>query len=123
LKDGKLIVVEEEAGRVGMIFRRPAEASRSVEGALSYFLRNRFFIGEVKYRGEILSGDQLVIIDKALFEAVQPYSINSSAICWRCNGTSTPRACAVLRLITSSNLIGVCTGRSAGFSPARIRAM
>ena len=40
-------------------------------GALSYFLRNRFFIGEVKYRGEILSEEQPAILDRALFEAVQ----------------------------------------------------
>ena len=40
-------------------------------GALSHLLRNRFFIGEVKYRGEILPGEQPAIIDKALFEAVQ----------------------------------------------------
>src|SRR5207253_6792815 len=29
------------------------------------------------------------------------YSITSSAICWRCTGTSRPNALAVLRLITS----------------------
>jgi hypothetical protein len=40
-------------------------------GALSYFLRNRFFIGEVKYRGEILPGEQPAILDKALFAAFQ----------------------------------------------------
>jgi hypothetical protein len=40
-------------------------------GALSYFLRNRFFIGEVKYRAEILPGEQPAILDRALFEAVQ----------------------------------------------------
>jgi len=40
-------------------------------GALSHLLRNRFFIGEVKYRGELLPGEQPAIIDKALFEAVQ----------------------------------------------------
>jgi hypothetical protein len=40
-------------------------------GALSYFLRNRFFIGEVSYKGEILPGAQPAILDKALFEAVQ----------------------------------------------------
>jgi hypothetical protein len=32
-----------------------------------------------------------------------------------------PFAFAVLRLITSSNLVGACTGRSAGFSPLRMR--
>src|ERR1700756_3265049 len=77
LKDGKLVVVEEEAERVRMIFRRYLEVSGINElvrdlraknictkmrthsktgkarggipfgrGALSYFLRNRFFIGE-----------------------------------------------------------------------------
>jgi hypothetical protein len=101
LKDGELAVVEEEAERVRMIFRRYLEVSGINElvrdlgaknictrarafgsgktrggipfgrGALSYFLRNRFFIGEVKYRGEILPGEQPAIIDKALFEAVQ----------------------------------------------------
>jgi site-specific DNA recombinase len=40
-------------------------------GALSYFLRNRFFIGEVKYKGEVLPGEQPPIMDKSLFEAVQ----------------------------------------------------
>jgi hypothetical protein len=34
-------------------------------------------------------------------------------------GTSSPRALAVFRLITSSYLVGACTGRSAGFSPRR----
>ena len=40
-------------------------------GALSHFLRNRFFIGEVKYKGEVLPGEQPAIMDKSLFEAVQ----------------------------------------------------
>ena len=37
-------------------------------------------------------------------------------------GTSRPSAFAVLRLITSSYLVGACTGRSAGFSPLRMRS-
>jgi site-specific DNA recombinase len=102
LKDGKLTVVEDEAERVRMIFRRYLEVSGINElvrdlrannictkvrrlsttgktrggipfgrGALSHLLRNRFFIGEVKYKGEILPGEQPAIIDKTLFEAVQ----------------------------------------------------
>jgi len=102
LKDGKLVVVEEEAERVRLIFRRYLEVSGTNElvrdlraknictkartysttgktrggipfgrGALSYFLRNRFFIGEVRYRDEVLPGEQPAIIDKRLFEAVQ----------------------------------------------------
>ena len=102
LKDGKIAVVEEEAERARMIFRRYLEVSGINElvrdlkaknictkartysttgktrggipfgrGALSYFLRNRFFIGEVKYKGEVLPGEQPPIMDKSLFEAVQ----------------------------------------------------
>ena len=37
-------------------------------------------------------------------------------------GTSMPSALAVFRLITSSYLVGACTGRSAGFSPLRMRS-
>jgi site-specific DNA recombinase len=101
LKNGKLIVVEEESERVRMIFRQYLDVSGINElvrelkakniftkartystgktrggipfgrGALSYFLRNRFFIGEVQYKGEVLPGEQPAIMDKALFEAVQ----------------------------------------------------
>ena len=45
----------------------------------------------------------------------QPYSITSSAVASSDDGTSRPSALAVLRLITNSNLLGNCTGRSAGF--------
>jgi hypothetical protein len=34
-------------------------------------LRNRFYIGEVKYKGEILPGEQPAIMDRQLFDAVQ----------------------------------------------------
>jgi Recombinase len=40
-------------------------------GPLSYLLRNRFFVGEVAYKGEALSGPQPPILDRALFDAVQ----------------------------------------------------
>jgi hypothetical protein len=33
-----------------------------------------------------------------------------------------PSTLAVLRLIAVSNLVGVCTGRSAAFSPFRMRS-
>jgi DNA invertase Pin-like site-specific DNA recombinase len=101
LMDGKLRVVEKEAERVRLIFRHYLEVSGINElvqdlgarnictklrtfgtgktrggipfgrGTLAHLLRNRFFIGEVKYKGEILPGEQPAIIDKALFEAVQ----------------------------------------------------
>src|SRR5262249_21255096 len=50
------------------------------------------------------------------------HSITSSARASRLSGTVRPSALAVLRLITSSYLVGACTGRSAGFSPLRIRS-
>jgi hypothetical protein len=48
------------------------------------------------------------------------YSITSSARASSDGGTSRPSALAVLRLITSSNLVGCSTGRSAGFVPFKI---
>jgi len=48
------------------------------------------------------------------------YSITSSASANRVGGTSMPNALAPLRLMTSSNLVGCCTGKSAGLVPCRI---
>jgi hypothetical protein len=47
--------------------------------------------------------------------------ITSSAVASSVSGIVRPRALAILRLITSSNLLGWITGRSAGFSPLRMR--
>jgi hypothetical protein len=40
-------------------------------GALAHFLKNRFYIGEVVYRGETHAGEHAAIIDRPTFEAVQ----------------------------------------------------
>src|SRR6202158_3874313 len=101
MKDGKIAVVEDEAERVRLIYRRYLELSgvnalvrdlrdkdirtkirlRSTgathggilfeRGSLFYLLRNRFYIGEVKYKDEILPGEQPAIMDRQLFDAVQ----------------------------------------------------
>ena len=101
LNDGKLSIVEEEAKRVRMIFKRYLAlggvnrlaielrerdvrtkvrklangATRGgvhfTQGPLFYMLRNRFYIGEVDYKGEICPGPQPPLIDRALFDAVQ----------------------------------------------------
>jgi site-specific DNA recombinase len=101
MKDGKIAVVEDEAERVRQIYRLYLElggvnalvrdlrkrnfrsksrllatgATRGGvifgRGALFYLLRNRFYIGEVKYKDEILPGEQPAIMDRALFDAVQ----------------------------------------------------
>jgi hypothetical protein len=40
-------------------------------GALAHFFKNRFYIGEVVYRGETHTGEHAPIIDRPTFEAVQ----------------------------------------------------
>src|SRR4030081_2049131 len=101
MKDGKVAVVEDEAERVRLIYRRYLElggvnalvrdlSDKDIRskvrlratgathggillerGSLFYLLRNRFYIGEVKYKGEILPGEQPAIMDRELFDAVQ----------------------------------------------------
>jgi len=100
-KDRRITVNEAEADRVRTIFRRYVELGslnllmsdlrkrgivtklrtlRSGEkvggipltrGPLAHLLRNRFYIGQVTFKGEVLKGEQTPIIDKDLFEAVQ----------------------------------------------------
>src|SRR3979411_1622671 len=40
-------------------------------GPLAHLLRNRFYIGDVPFKGEILKGEQPAIVDRDLFEGVQ----------------------------------------------------
>src|SRR5262252_7267486 len=54
-------------------------------------------------------------------ELAPVHSITSSAVICMINGTVSPSAFAVLRLINRSSLTGCCTGKSAGFSPLRMR--
>src|SRR5579863_6857860 len=105
MKDSKIAVVEGEAERVRLIFRRYLELGSVNElvrdlkernirtktrllstgatrggipfgrGALNYLLGNHFYIGEVKYKNEILPGEQPPIMDRALFEAVRQKSL------------------------------------------------
>ncbi len=105
LKDGKIAIVEEEAELVRLIFRRYLELGSVNElvrdlqerkirtrikrlatgatrggipfgrGALYYLLSNHFYIGEVKYKNEILPGEQPPIMDRALFDAVRQKSL------------------------------------------------
>jgi hypothetical protein len=101
MRDGKIAIVEEEAELVRSIFRRYLELGSVNEllrdlrernirtktrrlstgatrggipfgrGALYYLLGNHFYIGEVKYKNEILPGEQPSIMDRALFDAVR----------------------------------------------------
>src|SRR5262245_40528594 len=55
-------------------------------------------------------------------ELAAPHSITSSARASKLSCPVSPLAFAVLRLITVSYFVGACTGRSAGFSPLRMRS-
>jgi hypothetical protein len=61
--------------------------------------------------------------DRTSFAGAFTYSITSSAIAQSLSGIWTPIASAVRRLITSSNLVGCSTGRSAGLAPLKILSM
>src|SRR5262249_46245699 len=50
-----------------------------------------------------------------------PYSITSSAATSSLSGTVRPSILAVSALMTSSNFVDCITGRSAGFTPLRMR--
>src|SRR5262249_32254448 len=50
------------------------------------------------------------------------YSITSSARASSEGDMVRPRVLAVFKFMTSSYLLGACTGRSAGFSPRKIRS-
>src|SRR5215471_7309516 len=105
----KLVVLPEEAETVRLIFRRYLELGslraliedldrRGIRtrrqtlsngkmrggipfgvGPLAHLLRNRFYIGEVVYRGAVHVGEQEPIVDRALFEAAQARLAASAA--------------------------------------------
>ncbi|WP_026605879.1 recombinase family protein [Methylocapsa acidiphila] len=50
---------------------RTIAAPRFMVGALAHILKNRFYIGEVAYRGEVHKGEQAPILARELFDAVQ----------------------------------------------------
>ena len=100
-KDRKISVNEAEAERVRIIFRsylklgslgllitdlrrqgivtkaRTLKSGATVggipftRGGLAHLLRNRFYLGEVLFKGEVLAGEQRAIVERDLFDAVQ----------------------------------------------------
>jgi site-specific DNA recombinase len=111
--DKKIVVVPAEAEAVRAIFARylalrsvralaedldrrgirskprPLSDGRTIGGgrfgvgALAHLLRNRFYIGEVAYRGEVNRGEHEAIVDAALFTAVQG-KLAAQAVARRC---------------------------------------
>ena len=100
-KDRQITVNDQEAAAVRLIFRRYLELGslnllmadlrrqgivtkrRTLKtgkevggicftrGPLAYLLRNRFYVGDVAFKGEILPGEQPAILDRELFDKVQ----------------------------------------------------
>ena len=100
-KDRKITINDAEADRVRDIFRsylklgshnllmadlrnrgivtkvRSLKTGQTVggisftRGPLAYLLRNRFYVGEVVFKGDTLAGEQPAIVDQDLFDAVQ----------------------------------------------------
>jgi DNA invertase Pin-like site-specific DNA recombinase len=100
-KHRKITVVADEAKTVDHIFRRyldlgslnllltdlrrsgvktklrPLSNGRTIggipftRGSLAALLRNRFYIGEVRYKCEVFPGEQPAILERPLFDAVQ----------------------------------------------------
>ena len=58
-------------------------------GGLAHLLRNRFYLGEVVYRGETFRGDHEPILDPALFAAVQA-KLSAQAVERRCRLRGSP---------------------------------
>ena len=50
---------------------QPVGGIAFTRGSLAHLLRNRFYIGEVVFKGEVLPGEQPAISIAALFDAVQ----------------------------------------------------
>jgi site-specific DNA recombinase len=105
MKDGTIAIIEAEAELVRSIYWRYLELGSVNEllrdlkernirtktrqlstgatrggipfgrGTLYYVLSNHFYIGEVKYKNEILPGEQPPIMDRTLFEAVRQKSL------------------------------------------------
>jgi site-specific DNA recombinase len=101
VRDHKLIVNEEEAATVRLVFsryldlgslsglqrdlrergivtrRRTLSSGRAIggraltNGPLAHMLRNRMYVGEINHRGKSYPGEHAAIIDPRLFEAVQ----------------------------------------------------
>ncbi len=50
---------------------RQLSADRFQPGALVYLLRNRFYIGEISYKGQVFKGEHEPLLARDLFDAVQ----------------------------------------------------
>jgi site-specific DNA recombinase len=78
LKCGSVGALAEELARRKIVSKVRTVANGRTQGggpysvgALAHFLKNRFYIGEVVYRGEVNVGEHEPIVDRSTFDAVQ----------------------------------------------------
>ena len=78
LKLGSLNLLMADLRKQGIVTKvRTLKTGKTVggipftRGPLAHLLRNRFYIGEVPFKGEVLDGEQPRILDRDLFDAVQ----------------------------------------------------
>jgi site-specific DNA recombinase len=78
LKLGSLNLLMAELRKQGIVSKaRTLKSDKTAggipftRGPLAHLLRNRFYIGQVAFKGEILRGEQEPVLDRGLFEAVQ----------------------------------------------------
>src|SRR4029434_8037321 len=79
LKLGSLNLLMADLRKQGIVTKaRTLKSGKTVggipftRGPLAHLLRNRFYVGEVVFKGETLPGEQPAIIDRKLSDAVQP---------------------------------------------------
>ena len=78
LKLGSLGLLMADLGKQGIVTKaRTLKSGTAVggipftRGGLAHLLRNRFYLGEVLFKGEVLTGEQGAIVERDLFDAVQ----------------------------------------------------
>jgi DNA invertase Pin-like site-specific DNA recombinase len=78
LEIGSIRDLVEDMDRKGIRTRRQTLATGKVRGGIRFgvgtlagLLRNRFYVGDVAYKGKVHRGEQEPIVDRALFDAVQ----------------------------------------------------
>jgi site-specific DNA recombinase len=96
LELGSIRALAEELDRQGIRSKprrlsngRTVGGGRFGVGALAHLLKNRFYIGEVVYRGEVHRGEHDPILEPALFEAVQD-KLAAQAVARRCRLRGSP---------------------------------
>jgi site-specific DNA recombinase len=93
---GSIRALAEELDRQGIYSKRRRLSNgrcvggkRFGVGALAHLLKNRFYIGEVVYRGEVQRGQHEPILESALFEAVRA-KLAAQAAARRCRLRGSP---------------------------------